>query len=142
MVYIILRQGEHLSSFLFALYLNDLETFLTNKNAQGVKTISEDFENDLQIYVKLFTILYANDTVLLAESAEELQLELNYFYEYCEKWNLKVNINKSKVMVFSKGRLPINLNFKTNNMELEILSEFIYLGTMFQRTGSFKKNKK
>jgi hypothetical protein len=29
--------------------------------------------------VKLFTILYANDTVLLAESAEELQSELNYF---------------------------------------------------------------
>jgi hypothetical protein len=44
-------------------------------------------------------------------------------------------------MVFSKGRLPISLNFKTNNMELEIVSEFIYLGTMFQRTGSFKKNK-
>ena len=27
-----------------------------------------------------------------------------------------------------------------NNMELEIVSEFIYLGTMFQRIGSFKKN--
>ena len=26
-------------------------------------------------------------------------------------------------------------------MELEIVSEFIYLSTMFQRTGSFKKNK-
>jgi hypothetical protein len=55
--------------------------------------------------------MYSSDTVLLAESAEELQSELNYFYEYCEKWNLKVNINKSKVMVFSKGKLPINLNF-------------------------------
>ena len=42
---------------------------------------------------------------------------------------------------FLKGRLPINLNFKMNNMELEIESEFIHLGTMFQRTGSFKKNK-
>jgi hypothetical protein len=77
----------------------------------------------------------------LAESAEELQSELNYFYEYCEKWNLKVNTNKSKVMFFLKGRLPINLNFKINNMELEIVSEFIHLGTMFQRTGSFKRNK-
>jgi predicted hydrolase (HD superfamily) len=28
-----------------------------------------------------------------------------------------------------------------NNMELEIVSEFIYLGTMFQRIGSLKKNK-
>jgi hypothetical protein len=44
-------------------------------------------------------------------------------------------------MVFSKGRLPINFNFKMNNMELEIVSEFIYMGTMFQRTGSFKKKK-
>jgi hypothetical protein len=118
-----------------------METFVTKKNAQDVKSISEDFENDLEIYVKLFTILYADETVLLAESAEELQSELNYFYEYCEKWNLKVNINKSKVMVFSKGRLPINLNFNMNNMKLEIVSEFIYLGTMFQKTGSFKKNK-
>jgi hypothetical protein len=100
------RQGGHAPSFLFALYLNDLDTFLTSKIAQGVKNISEDFENDLQIFVKLFTILYADDTVLLAGSVEELYSELNYFYEYCEKWNLKVNANKSKVMFFSKGRLP------------------------------------
>ena len=55
------RQGEHLLPFLFALYLNDLDTFLTSKNVQGVKSISEDFENDLQIdYLPFFmpTILY------------------------------------------------------------------------------------
>jgi hypothetical protein len=28
-----------------------------------------------------------------------------------------------------------------NNMELEIVSELIHLGTMFQRTGSFKRSK-
>jgi hypothetical protein len=33
------------------------------------------------------------------------------------------------------------LYMSSNNMELEIVSEFIHLGTMFQRTGSFKKNK-
>ena len=65
------RQGENLSPFLFALYSNDLKTFLTSKNAQGVRSISEDLENELQIYVKLFTILYAYDTLLLAESADE-----------------------------------------------------------------------
>ena len=88
---------------MLALYLNDLETFLTSKNSQGAKSISEVFENELQIYVKLLTIPYADDTVLLAESAEELQSELNYSYEYCEKWNLRVNTRKSKVMFFSKG---------------------------------------
>ena len=35
----------------------------------------------------------------------------------------------------------MSLNLKMNNMELEIVNEFTYLGTMFQRTGSFKKNK-
>jgi hypothetical protein len=66
-------------SFLFALYLIDLDTFLTSKNAQGIKSISEDFENDLQIDVKLFTILYANDTVLLAESVAELHSRVELF---------------------------------------------------------------
>jgi hypothetical protein len=51
------RQGENWFPFMFALYLNDLDTFLTSKNAQGVKSISEDFENDLQIYEQ-FLILY------------------------------------------------------------------------------------
>jgi hypothetical protein len=44
---------------------------LTIKNVQGVKSISKDFENELQIYIKLLTVLYADDTVLLAESIEE-----------------------------------------------------------------------
>jgi hypothetical protein len=61
--------------------------------------------------VKLLTILNANDTVLLAEPAEELQSELNYFYQYCEKWNLKVNTRKSKVMFFFKGEVTDKFKF-------------------------------
>ena len=61
----------YLFPFLWALYLNNWETFLTIKNVQGAKSISKDFENELQIYVKLFTVLYADDTVLLAESSDE-----------------------------------------------------------------------
>ena len=44
---------------------------MTIKNVQGAKSISKDFENELQIYVKLFILLYADDRVLLAESSEE-----------------------------------------------------------------------
>jgi hypothetical protein len=52
--------------------------------------------------VKLFTIPNADDTLFLAESPEELQSELNYFDEYCEKWNLKVNTNKSSHGFFQR----------------------------------------
>jgi hypothetical protein len=77
---------------------------LTRKNAQGVKRIPDDFDNEFQIDVKLFTVLYADDTVLMSESAEELQSEFNYFLRILlKKVNLEVNRNKSKVMDFSKG---------------------------------------
>ena len=69
------------------------------------------------------------------QSAEELQSELNYFDEYCEKWNLKVNTNKSSHDFF-KGEVTINFNFKMNNMELEIVSEFIHMGKIFAEKAS------
>ena len=37
---------------------------------------------------------------------------------------------------FSKERLPINFNFKMNNMELEIVSEFIHMGKIFAEKAS------
>jgi hypothetical protein len=58
--------------FLFTLYLNDLETFLENNNVTGLKTLSDELE-ELGYYVKLFVIMYANDTALLAKSASNLQ---------------------------------------------------------------------
>lgn len=63
--------------------------------------------------------------VLLAESADDLQLGLNFFQEYCEKWKLKLNIDKTKVMIFSKGAISRNFKFTFQERELEIVSEFI-----------------
>ena len=82
--------------FLFSLYLNDLETFLEKKNATGLKTLSDELEQELGYYVKLFMIMYADDTVLLAESASNLQNILNLFHEYCLKWKWKY-IDKTKI---------------------------------------------
>ena len=52
--------------FLFSLCLNDLETFKNNNNVTGLKTLSDELE-ELGYYVKLFVIMYANDTALLAK---------------------------------------------------------------------------
>ena len=93
------------------------------------------------ICIKLFTILYADDTVLLAQSAQQLQNKINHFQNYCQKWNLKTNIDKSKVVIFSKGRLPENLKFTYGNRELDIVNDFNYLGVILNRTGSYQKAK-
>jgi hypothetical protein len=40
----------------------------------------------------------------MAESREDLQAQLNVFGEYCKKWKLKVNAEKTKIFIFSRGR--------------------------------------
>jgi hypothetical protein len=51
-------------------------------------------------------MLYADDTVLMAESSADLQNQLNSFEDYCSIWKLKVNTDKSKVMFYSRGKIP------------------------------------
>jgi hypothetical protein len=70
----------------------------------GLPTISEMFEQHLDIYFRLFVLLYADDTVLIAQSAEQLQSQINDFYKYCKKWNLKIHINKTNILISSKLR--------------------------------------
>jgi hypothetical protein len=51
-------------------------------------------------------LLYADDIILLSESAKGLQKSLDILKTYCDKWNLKINIGKTKVIVFNKsGRI-------------------------------------
>jgi hypothetical protein len=38
---------------------NDLQSFLEKENLPGLKTISEKIEENLNIYLKLFVLLYA-----------------------------------------------------------------------------------
>jgi hypothetical protein len=41
---------------------------------------------------------------------------------------MKVNVDKTKIMIFSKGRMPVNLQFKYNGKDIEIAKDFNYLG--------------
>ena len=104
--------------------MNDLESYLTNCNLNGLQTISIEIETQLGIYLKLLVILY---TVLMAESSADLQNQLNSFQDYCSIWKLKVNTDKGKVMVFSRGKLPRNLNFSLNGEKLEIVNSLNYI---------------
>jgi transcriptional antiterminator Rof (Rho-off) len=46
------------------------------------------FDNDdIEVYFKLYLLLYADDTVIFAETAAELQSALNAMYLYCETKN-------------------------------------------------------
>ena len=124
------RQGECLSPFLFAMYLNDLEDELYLKGSTGV---------DVGMF-KMFLLLYADDIIIFANTAEELQNNLDILAEYCNRNRLVVNTLKTKVMVFRRGGiLPRDMKFYYNNVELDIVKKFSYLGIIFSTGGSFSE---
>lgn len=96
------RQVENMSPFLFALCLNDLENYFFNNNVLGLTSISDGLETKLNVFLKLFLLLYADDTILMSESKNDLQYQLDCFFQYCKDWKLTVNFDKTKVVVFFK----------------------------------------
>ena len=96
------RQGENMSPFLFSIYLNDLERYLLSNYITGVTCeVNDEF---IYVYLKLYILLYADDTVLFSNSKDDLQQTLDVFERYCDDWKLTVNVAKSKVLIFTVCR--------------------------------------
>ena len=83
------RQDENLSPLLFAIYLNDLETFLLASGSEGINLQFK--HEDILCYLKLLILLYADDTVIFSNDKGDFQECLNAFNEYCEMWKLTMN---------------------------------------------------
>jgi len=136
------RQGENLSPILFSLYLNDLHSFLQSSDeVNGVNIENTDFNSNINTYLKLYILLYADDTVIVSHSADDLQRALNAYETYCNTWKLTVNSSKSKIVIFSSGRQE-QTHFTFNNNPIETMKEYKYLGIFFSRSGSFFQAKK
>ena len=90
----------------------------------------------LNFIFKLFTLLYADDTVLMANDPSDLQNCLNTFAEYCLQWKLAINIEKTKIVIFGT-RGKSKLNFKIGEETIEIANSYKYLGVLFSQSGSF-----
>ena len=93
--------------------------------------------------LKIFMLLYADDIIIFARSAEELLNNLDHLHEYSTRYRLIVNTSKTKVMVCRRGEiLPRNTKFYYNNFELAIVNIFSYLGIVFSNSGSFSECQK
>ena len=85
-----LRQGEVMSPLLFSIFVEDLELFLQNNIDSGLQL--DD--------IVLILLLFADDMAIVGKSPEEIQNHLDNLYTYCNTWRLKVNIDKTKIMLF------------------------------------------
>ena len=58
--------------------------------------INQLYNTDIDLQLKLFTLWYADDTIVLAETERELQIALDAVHEYCNDMQLTVNTQKLK----------------------------------------------
>ena len=73
---------------------------------------------------------YADNTILMAESEEELKILLMKVKEESEKVGLKLNIQKTKIM----ASCPIS-SWEIDGETVETVSDFIYLGSKITTDG-------
>ncbi len=121
--------------------MNDLEHFLLHQGLQGITLDITD--NEIMIYMRLFTLLYADDTVLMADSSEEMQKCLDAFSIYCQKWKLTINAEKTKVVIFGGNKISkAKYHFNLEEKNIEIIDKYKYLGVYFSQSGSFLNARK
>ena len=86
----------------------------------GIKTAGRNINN----------LRYADDTILMAESEEELKSLLMEVKEESEKVGLKLNIRKTKIMASS----PIT-SWQIDGETVETVADFIFLGSKVTADG-------
>ena len=98
-------------------------------------TVQRDAATALDL-VKIPHCDYADDNALTSNTAENLQLQLNNFYDYTRLKKLKLNTDKTKLMVFfSRGNSAIS-TFTYDGTPLELVTELKFLGITLTRDGS------
>jgi hypothetical protein len=121
------RQGDPISPTLFSIFINDLV------NHMKVNGPTLNMGN-----VDLNMLLYADDMVLLADSEIDLQVLLTELHSWCNKWRLKVNEQKSKIVHFRGNRQKYtHFNFKYADVFLEKVSVYKYLGIILDENMNF-----
>ena len=82
-----LPQGHTISPMLFALYLNDLLLSL-QRNKTGAASV--------QSLKDVACLAYADDIVIVADTAAEAQTQLDTVRQWADDWGMQVNLSKGK----------------------------------------------
>ena len=132
------RQGENLSPALFAIFLNDMQSYIETHGGRGVNLVTSE---DSTAWLKLLLLLYADDTIIVSDNESDFQKCLDAFNDYCLEWHLNVNVNKTKIVIFGARNLT-KYHFKLGNSVISITNNYHYLGITFSSSGSFLQARK
>jgi hypothetical protein len=124
------KQGDNCSPVLFSLFINELAIEIIKNGKHGVTFFMDNFE--------LFTLLLADDIILVSETVIGLQTQLNSLYRASTALGLTVNMEKSNIIVFRKGGyLASRERWLYNGIIMPVSNIYKYLGVHFTTRLSF-----
>lgn len=114
------RQGCVLSPLLFNMYSESIFDEALGNEPLGIKVNGVCISN----------IRYADDTILLGNSVEELQQILDKINNISKEHGLAINAKKTKFMIVSRDNAPYDdARLRVDNKNLERVSKYKYLGS-------------
>ena len=124
------KQGDVCSPILCSLFINELAVDVIRNGRHGVQFSIDPFV--------LFILLLADDIVLLSETIVGLQSQLNSLHRSACALDLKVNLEKSNIVVFRKGGyLAAREIWYFDGVVMPVVNAYKYLGIYFSTKLSF-----
>ena len=126
-----LKQGGVLSPLLFNLFIDDMKNIF-DESCDPVADLGNPLSH----------LLYADDLVLISSSQSGLNSCLAKLEIFCDKWQLDLNIKKSKIVIFNpSGRKLAEPVFLYKGTQLETVQSYCYLGIDLSSSGSFARSR-
>ena len=123
-----LKQEGILSQYLFNLFIDDMK-YVFDDSCDPVRILSEPLSH----------LLYADDLILISTTEIGLKNSLSKLENYCDKWQLELNIKKCNIIIFnSSGRLLSGPKFTFKGKTIELTRSYCYLGLELTAGGSLK----
>ena len=129
------KQGDCLSPTLFAIFINDLASAIKdselgiNLNVEGMPQLDYIFN----------ILLYADDTVCLAENEIDLQSILFIIENWCKKWRLEINLTKTNILhIRNTRKAQSKFTFLFDMRPVPYCTFYKYLGVNINEFLDFK----
>ena len=119
-----LKQGDPTSPKFFNMFINDIFALFT-------EGCSPPKLQDMFIPI----LSFADDMILLSTTPQGLQEQINRVQEYCNKWGLTINRNKTQVMTIHRQEGETLHTFKIENDTLQNVEAYQYLGIELTHKG-------